>query len=132
MQNEPEVSADDVPSLDSLTGERINEIITDVEIETPDGEKTPLGAVAADIVEAHTEVEAYKNGSMALSQALNEALTEYDEDDDEMVAQVIEELRAEAFGVYLRVTRGDDELIGDRDGPYSDYFGESEPDEASR
>jgi len=121
-----EVDAENAPTLDELTGEEINERLTEVSIEMPDGEESTLAEVAADLVVAHNVIERYKQGALALSQSIDEASTQHEMDDDEEVVEILKELKRTAFGVYLRVKRGDDELMGSREGEYSGYFADDE------
>ena len=121
-----EVDAENAPTLDELTGEEINERLTEVSIEMPDGEESTLAEVAADLVVAHNEIERYKQGALALSQSIDEASIQHEMDGDEEVVEILKELKRTAFGAYLRVKRGDDELMGSREGKYSGYFADDE------
>lgn len=110
----------DALSLDEITEGA--EFLTDTTIETPDGEQESLADIAIRLVEAHSMVEKYKTGSLALTQALDEAIIEHQGNDE--VVDSLNELKYAAFGVYLRVQRGDAELAGDREGRYSGYYEE--------
>lgn len=109
-------------SLEELADDEISEVLTSTEIDTPDGETATLAEVAADLVVAHEEIEAYKNGALAYCQYLDEAIIEHEVAENDEVVQILEELKRTAFGVYLRVKRGDAELLGERDGKYSGYY----------
>jgi hypothetical protein len=43
-------------------------------------------------------------------------------EDDEQLVEILEGMKESAFGVYLRLQRGDLELLGERDGKHSGYF----------
>ena len=66
-----------------------------------------------------------KNGALAYSQYLDEAIIEHEVAGNDDVVQILQELKRTAFGIYLRIKRGDDELLGDRDGKYSGYYDEA-------
>lgn len=109
-------------SLEELAEDEISEVLTSTEIDTPDGETATLAEVAADLVVGHEEIESYKNGALAYSQYLDEAIIEHEVAGNDDVVQILQELKRTAFGIYLRIKRGDDELLGDRDGKYSGYY----------
>lgn len=113
---------DDEISLQELADDETAEILTSTEIDTPDGETATLAEVAADLVVAHDEIESYKQGALAYCQYLDEAIVEHEVAGNDQVVQILRELKHTAFGVYLRVKRGDEELLGERDGKYSGYF----------
>ena len=122
MSNAPSPNQSEGLPTDYLSEAEISETLTSVEIDTPDGETATLAQVAADLVVAHEEIEAYKNGALAYSQYLDEAIIEHETLGNDEVVQILTELKRTAFGVYLRVKRGDEELLGERDGKYSGYF----------
>jgi len=123
----------DAPSLDKVTGEEINELLTEIEVEVPDGEVETLAQIGVDIVTAHEELEQFRRGSLAMVQALDEAIIEYEQEGDEDAVEALKEVKHASYGVYLRLTRGDAELMGDRDGKYSGYFeSEKKADEKKR
>ncbi|UBF22426.1 hypothetical protein HCTV-15_gp59 [Haloarcula virus HCTV-15] len=109
-------------SLEELAEDEISEVLTSTEIDTPDGETATLAEVAADLVVGHEEIESYKNGALAYSQYLDEAIVEHEVAENDDIVQILQELKRTAFGIYLRIKRGDDELLGDRDGKYSGYY----------
>jgi hypothetical protein len=109
-------------ALNNLSAERFGEIVEEAEIETPSGQVDSLEDVMNDITEAQKELNQYKSGSLALCAALNDEKVQARLDGDDELAEALSIIREAAFGVYLRVKRGDDELFGDRDGQYSDYF----------
>ncbi|UBF22317.1 hypothetical protein HRTV-11_gp60 [Halorubrum virus HRTV-11] len=122
MSQAPSPNPNEDLSLEELAEEEISEVLTSTEIDTPDGETATLAEVAADLVVGHEEIESYKNGALAYSQYLDEAIVEHEVAGNDDVVQILRELKRTAFGIYLRIKRGDDELLGDRDGKYSGYY----------
>jgi len=122
----PTPDNEDVPSLEELTDSEAAELLTEHEIEMPDGECDSLAQVATDIVVAHNEIEAYKTGALSISQSIDEAIIEHEDAGNDEVVDVLKELKSTAFGIYLRIKRGDEELMGDREGKYSGYFATEE------
>ena len=84
------------------------------------GHEHSLVDLLKDIKTAHEEVEQYKNGALTLKQNLKEMRME--NEDNELVSEIIEDMEKSAYAVYLRIQRGDQEIIGDRDGEYADYL----------
>jgi hypothetical protein len=99
------------------------ELIENTTLSVAEDELT-LAELIKDIQVAHKELDEYKSGALVLNQALNERIQEAEKEDDEQLIEVLNTLQHSAFGVYLRVTRGDDELVGDREGDYEGYFEE--------
>ncbi|AGC34328.1 hypothetical protein M193_gp058 [Halorubrum tailed phage 7] len=122
MSQAPSPNPNEDLSLEELAEDEISEVLTSTEIDTPDGETATLAEVAADLVVGHEEIESYKNGALAYSQYLDEAIIEHEVAGNDDVVQILQELKRTAFGIYLRIKRGDDELLGDRDGKYSGYY----------
>lgn len=125
MSQAPSPNPNEDLSLEELAEDEISEVLTSTEIDTPDGETATLAEVAADLVVGHEEIESYKNGALAYSQYLDEAIIEHEVAGNDDVVQILQELKRTAFGIYLRIKRGDDELLGDRDGKYSGYYDEA-------
>lgn len=112
----------DEDDFDTLSSDRLKEVIRSVRIDAPNGEM-PLNAVLLDLAESHNELEQYKKGALGLTQSLNEALIEAKEHNPESdEVQVLQAAKESAFGLYLRLQRGDEELHGHRKGEYSGYF----------
>jgi len=112
----------DEDDFDTLSSDRLKEVIKSVRIDAPNGEM-PLNAVLLDLAESHNELEQYKKGALGLTQALDEALIEAKEHNPESdEVQVLQAAKESAFGLYLRLQRGDEELHGHREGEYSGYF----------
>lgn len=86
-----------------------------------DGIETSLGDVVSDIKKAHSDLDEYKAGSLSLAQTLSEAA---DEADGKLLQSILLDMSDNAFLVYLRLQRGDQELLGERDGKYSGYLNE--------
>ncbi|AGM11040.1 hypothetical protein HCTV-8_gp63 [Haloarcula virus HCTV-8] len=86
------------------------------------GEDERLSDLVGDIKKAHQELDAYKSGALKLSNALDERILMAKGDEDEQLIEILEGLKDSAFGVYLRLQRGDLELLGERDGKHSGYF----------
>lgn len=117
-QNE-RTDPDDFPEL---TGKELENITSNVRIEAPSGE-IPLAAIMMDLAETHNDLQQMKHGALTLYQCLDERLAEERKKcPDSDVCAVLESVKDSAYGVYLRVQRGDEELHGDRDGEYSGYF----------
>lgn len=85
------------------------------------GTDQQLSAIVGDIQAAHAALDEYKSGSLALAQKLSEKA---DETDDETLEEVLTDMSDGAFGVYLRLHRGDLELLGGREGKYSGHLTE--------
>ena len=112
----------DGDDFDTLSSDRLKEVIKSVRIDAPNGEM-PLNAVLLDLAESHNELEQYKKGALGLTQSLDEALIEAKEHNPESdEVQVLQAAKESAFGLYLRLQRGDEELHGHREGEYSGYF----------
>ncbi|AGM10816.1 hypothetical protein M192_gp063 [Halorubrum tailed phage 8] len=86
------------------------------------GEDESLADLVGDIKTAHQELDAYKSGALKLSNALDERILMAKGDEDEQLIEILEGLKESSFGVYLRLQRGDLELLGERDGKHSGYF----------
>jgi len=115
--------------LGGLTDDEVQEILESVEVAGPE-EEMPLKAAMLDLLVAHQEIEQYKAGALTLCEALAERQEEAELNGRDDVAAVIDEVKTSAFGVFLRIHRGDAEITGDRDGEYSDFFEAREiPDE---
>lgn len=113
MKNENIVDTD-------ADAERVEQLMESEEVML-DGNSTPLSDVAGDIQIAHDELDSYKSGSLSLAQTLSEAAKETD---DEVLEAILADLSDGAFATYLRLHRGDAELLGQRDGDYSGYLTE--------
>lgn len=100
--------------------EQVSELLESYTIEGLEVEAT-LGELVGDIQKAHEELDEYKQGSLALSQNLSEAANDTD---DETLRAILSDMSDSAFYVYLRLNRGDKELVGDRDGEYSGHLTE--------
>lgn len=88
---------------------------------TKGGTKSTLGQLIGDMQTAHKQLDEYKEGSLSLAQDLSEAA---DETDDEVLKAILTDMSDGAFGVYLRLHRGDLELTGGREGEYSGFLTE--------
>lgn len=85
------------------------------------GRNPTLDELISDIQHAHKELDEYKSGSLSLSQTLSEAAKNTD---DATLKAVLSDMSDGAFFVYLRLNRGDLELLGGRDGKFSDFLTE--------
>jgi len=125
IEHETEGSVAKSPSdidFDDITDERLQEIVQSIRVDAPDGEM-PLNAIMLDLAVGHNEIEQYKKGALSLTDAVDERLQEEEErNSDSEEAEVLKEVKKAAFGLYLRIQRGDEELHGHRDGDYSGYF----------
>lgn len=110
---------DNIVDVDA-DAERVSELMQTATVATNSG-TLKLGGIVSDIQTAHKELDEYKSGALSLSQTLSEAAKETD---DEVERAILADLSDGAFGVYLRLTRGDVELMGGRDGDYSGYLAE--------
>lgn len=111
QENIVEVDADSNEVKQLIEGEEVDVGGTD----------TPLNALISDIQTAHKELDEYKSGSLTLAQDLSEAANETE---NKVLQAVLTDMSDSAFGVYLRLHRGDLELLGEREGEYSDFFSE--------
>jgi PAS domain S-box-containing protein len=106
----------------NLSDDELRERVKAIRVETPDG-PMPLQAIVLDLAVGHNEVEQYKQGALALNQALEQRIKEERKEDPESITiEILREVKRSAFGLYLRLQRGDEELHGHRDGLYSGYF----------
>lgn len=112
----------DAATFDGISTEQLEEIVKNVRIDAPSGEM-PLNAVLLDLAVGHNELEKYKQGALSIHQAIDERLIEEKKNNpDSPEVEVLREAKRSAFGLYLRVQRGDMELHGNREGQYSGYF----------
>ena len=111
----------DVP-LDELTTGDLSDLIHDVHLDGPDGEQMSLADATKDLAQSHEELDSYKRGALTMCSAIDERLQQAENDGNDALAAILREMKRTAFGVYLRVQRGDEELLGDRDGEYSGFF----------
>ena len=108
--------------FDDIDSDRLQEITKNVRVDHA-GEEMNLGAIMVDLAAGHNEIEQYKEGALSLHQAIDERLAEEEQrNPDSQEVAVLKEVKDSAFGLYLRIQRGDAELHGDRDGEYSGYF----------
>lgn len=117
-------AANDPSSIDfdDIDSDRLQEITSNIRVDHADGEMN-LGAIMTDLAYGHNEIQQYKEGALSLHQAIDERLAEEEQrNPDSQEVQVLKEVKDSAFGLYLRIQRGDAELHGDRDGEYSGYF----------
>lgn len=129
-QEEPTIVTDDdaddpmhpMPELaDHLTAEEANDLLEDVTVEVS-GDERSLAALMQDLAIAHKDLDNYKSGALKVSTAIDERMVQAEMDGDDTTYAMLRNLKRTAFGVYLRLQRGDQELTGDRDGKYSGYF----------
>lgn len=107
-------------TVDVEDGDRVDELMQSTTINV-DGNESTVVELLSDIKTAHAELDAYKDGSLSLAQTLSE---EADKATDETLKQVLADMSDNAFAVYLRLHRGDKELIGERNGKFSGFFKE--------
>lgn len=114
--------ADGGTRFEDISDSRVKEISQNIRVDCPSGE-IPLEKMMLDIIVGHQELNQYKKGALTFYSCLSERLEEEKEinpDSDECV--VLEEIKDSAFGLYLRLHRGDMEVNGDREGKYSGYL----------
>jgi hypothetical protein len=112
----------DASAFDEISPEELNQIVKNTRVDAPSG-KMPLSKIMLDLAVSHNKIEQYKQGAFSLYDALNQRLDEEQEKNpDSDTAKVLEEIASSAFGMYLRINLGDEELHGERDGEYSDYW----------
>jgi PAS domain S-box-containing protein len=112
----------DASVFDDISPTELEEITQNIRVDAPDGTMN-LGAIMLDLAAGHNEIEQYKKGALSLHQAIDERLEEEKKrNPDSKECEVLREVKRSAFGLYLRVQRGDEELHGERDGRYSGYF----------
>ena len=108
--------------FDQIDETDLEEIVKNTRVDTPDGEMS-LDLIMFDVVTGHKEIEQYKKGALSLHKAIDERLQKEEQTNpgsDE--CQVLKEVKKAAYGLYLRIQRGDEELHGNRGGMYSGYF----------
>jgi len=103
------------------TTAELKRLMNETTVEIGGGDET-LADLVGDIKKAHQELDAYKSGALTLSNALDERILMAKGEDDEQLIEILEGMKESAFGVYLRLQRGDLELLGERDGKHSGYF----------
>jgi len=109
-------------NLDHIPDWEIAEISNNIRIDSPSGEMT-LGSIMLDLAVMHNEIEQTKQGAYNLYLALDDRLAEEEKrNGSEVTCDIIQEAKETAFGLFLRIERGDKELHGDRPGKYSGYF----------
>jgi PAS domain S-box-containing protein len=109
-------------SFEDISKEQLERITSNIRVDAPDGEME-LNKIVLDLLVGHNEIEQYKKGALSLHKAVDERLQEEEKrnpDSDEV--EVLRHVKRSAFGLYLRIHRGDKELHGNRDGEYSGYF----------
>jgi hypothetical protein len=106
----------------NIDPETAEEVMTETTLNV-EGENLTLAELFQDIDAAHNEIDQYKSGALTLNQALDERLqkAKKNAESDEKIA-LLEDMKDAAFGIYLRIHRGDLELTGGRGGEYSGYF----------
>lgn len=108
--------------FEDLSTDELQEIVQNIRIDSPKG-KITLNEVMLDLAVGHNQIEQYKNGGLSLQKAVDQRLKEEEKDNpDSKGCAVLREVRDSAFGLYLRIQRGDKELHGNREGEYSGYF----------
>lgn len=117
---------------DDLSEDEVASLMGGVEVTIPgDGTTIELRDMMTDIMAGHFELDTYKRGALTFCDALDERITVAENNGEDDLAELLYEVRSAAFGLYLRVQRGDQELLGEREGEYSGFF-ESEADIPSR
>lgn len=118
-----------------LSPEDVSDRIGDIEITVPEKNETiGLADLMKDVTSGHYELSAYKRGALTYCDALDEEIALAEAENDEEAAELLREVRRATFGLYLRVKRGDAEIVGDRDGKHSNFLDsedeipEDEPD----
>jgi hypothetical protein len=108
---------DEIVDVDE-SKERAEELL-ETETLSVGGVESPLGEIVEDIQNAHAEIDQYKRGSLHLAKNLEEAA---EETEDDVHEQILRDMHEAAFAAYLRILRGDSEILGDREGEYSEYL----------
>lgn len=109
-------------AFDDIGPEELNQIVKNMRVDAPGG-TMPLSAIMLDLAVGHNELEQYKEGALSLHEAVDQRLKEEQtKNPDSKECDVLREVKDTAFGLYLRLQRGDEELHGNRDGKYSGYF----------
>lgn len=120
-----EMEPPDPTNIDDISEAELQEITQNIRVDAPSG-KMPLNAIMLDLAAGHNELEQYKKGSLALYKTIDERLQEEEQKNtDSKTIKVLEAVKRSAFGLYLRLKRGDEELHGHRGGRYSGYFNPS-------
>jgi hypothetical protein len=109
-------------AFDDIGPEELNQIVKNIRVDSPSG-AMPLSAIMLDLAVGHNELEQYKEGALSLHEAVDQRLMEEQENNpNSKEVDVLKEVKETAFGLYLRLQRGDEELHGNREGKYSGYF----------
>lgn len=113
--------------MDEITSdvddERVEQLLENTTVEV-EGDTETLSDLLRDIQVAHGELDDYKRGALKLSQSLDERKMVAEDQGDTELVEILEDIKSAGFGVYLRLQRGDLELLGERDGKHSGYFAE--------
>jgi hypothetical protein len=119
-----------LPELaDHLSATEINEILDGTVVGMHDDEslmEVPLTDLMEDLSVGHEELDKYKEGGLRASSAIDERIIEAEQRNDDDLVLILEAIKKKAFGLYLRLQRGDEELTGERDGEFSGFFSEGE------
>jgi PAS domain S-box-containing protein len=119
---DPDYATPDPTAFEDIDGEELKEVVQNIRVDAPEG-KMPLNAIMLDLAVGHNELEQYKQGALSMHKAVDERLQEAEKQNpDSTQCEVLREVKKSAFGLYLRLQRGDEELHGKRDGRYSGYF----------
>ena len=100
-------------------------LIEDVTVDVA-GDETQLASLIKDVEVAHQELDEYKNGALVASDAVDEKIAQATINENDELKEILIDVKNAAFGVYLRVQYGDEELLGNRnpDAEYHGYFSE--------
>lgn len=116
-----DTDADDL-DIASLSTDAIAGLIEGVALVGPTGDHLTLDEVIGDLAASHEALDDYKRGALTMTQCIDERLQEAEAAGDDALVALLRETKRTSFGVYLRLHRGDEELLGDRDGTFNDYF----------
>lgn len=107
---------------DELSAGDVSGLIDEVEVDIPDNDPISLRDMMLDVTAGHYELDSYKRGGLTFAQALDDRIEEAEAAGNQKLAGLLAEVRRAAFGLYLRVRRGDAELEGDIEGKYSGHL----------
>jgi hypothetical protein len=111
--------------------EKIDLDLLDIDVDDPEtlAEETTIGedgTTAMDMVESITEAHAsltqIRRSSLQATAKLEEQLQVAEENGESEKVELLEAIRHNAYGLFLRLRRGDAELTGERDGEFTNYY----------
>lgn len=122
---EPEVDPEE--AAEGLSEDELEELLDGNTI-TINGENVTLRELAMEVNNAHRELDALKAGALETQASIEQRAMLASMNQEMEVVQLLNQIKQSSFFLYLRITRGDDELQGKRDGEFSGLLAQQEPE----